>query len=266
MQHIHRETTWIQSGALWGVVLGLLLLVPAQVFDYSRTPWASVQDGTRERGDMVGRSFSSNAVAGDGVVAPFALYQLATSTAVASPTPTVVSPAPTDTTSPPPTSPPAHPTNTVLSPTPANTRVPTATLGGEGTPATATPPATPTTLPTATSPSLTPTAGPGQPEASVPAPTGEPVTATSPAASATSTWPAIAIQEVATATAILESSTNPPTTYTVRVVAPSGSLLDRLTRNKPGIWGSKAFYVGLAVVYIVVFALFLTLVLRVTRD
>ena len=238
----------------------MFLFVPARLPDYSRTPWASVPNGARERGDMAGRSFSSSAVAGDGVVAPFALYQLATSTAVASPTATVVSPAPTDTTSPPPTSPPAHPTNTVLSPTPANTRLPTATLGGEGTPA------TPTMLPTATSPSLTPTVGPGQPEATVPAPMGEPVTATSPAAPATPTQPAIATQEVATATAILESSTTPPTTYTARVGAPSGSLLDRLTRNKPGIWGNKAFYVGLAVVYVVLLVLFFRLLLQLGRQ
>jgi len=257
MRHVCHENTWIQSGVLW-VMLGLFLFVPARLSDYSRTPWASVPNRARERGDMAGRSFSSNAVAGDRVVAPFALYQLATSTAVASPTATVVSPAPTDTTSPSPTSPPAHPTNTVLSPTPANTRVPTATLGGEGTPANATAP------PTATSPSLTSTVGPGQPEATVPAPMGEPVTATSPAASAAQ--PAIATQEVATATAIPESSTNPPTTYTARVVAPSGSLLDRLTRNKPGIWGNKAFYVALGVVYILLFLLFLRLVLGLSRH
>lgn len=57
----------------------------------------------------------------------------------------------------------------------------------------------------------------------------------------------------------------PPTTYTAQVTAPSGSLLDRLTRNRPGIWGMKAFYVTLGGVYIILLLLFLRLIFRLAR-
>jgi len=70
------------------------------------------------------------------------------------------------------------------------------------------------------------------------------------------------IQEATTTTAILEPEAEAPTTYTARVPLPTGSLLDRLTRNKPGIWGNKAFYVGLAVLYVVLLVLFFRLLLR----
>lgn len=75
--------------------------------------------------------------------------------------------------------------------------------------------------------------------------------------------PAVSMQPVATATAVLGH----PTTNTAGIVtSPPGSLLDRLTRNKPGVWGSGAFYVGLAVVYIVLLVVFFRFVLRLIQD
>lgn len=70
---------------------------------------------------------------------------------------------------------------------------------------------------------------------------------------------------VTSPTAIVEGMKG-PTTYTAQVAVPSGSLLDRLARNKPGIWGEKAFYVTLGIVYIVLLALFLRFVFRLARP
>ncbi len=57
-----------------------------------------------------------------------------------------------------------------------------------------------------------------------------------------------------------------PTTYTARVAAPAGSLLDRLTRNKPGVWGNRGFYAALAVIYVVLLVLFLRRVFRLGKG
>lgn len=114
-------------------------------------------------------------------------------------------------------------------------------------------------------PLLTPTRAQGQPEAGQRRLAGESV-----ARVVLPTRPArtgIALQAVTTATAVLEEGgTKAPTTYTAGVVAPSGSLLDRLTYNKPGIWGNKGFYVGLAVVYVVLLVLFFRLLFQLARQ
>ena len=47
-------------------------------------------------------------------------------------------------------------------------------------------------------------------------------------------------------------------THTARVGSePSSSLLDRLVRNKPSIWGNKGFYILLGVLYLTLLCLFL---------
>ena len=59
-------------------------------------------------------------------------------------------------------------------------------------------------------------------------------------------------------------------THTVGVVSePSSPLLDRLVRNKPSVWGSKAFYILLGVLYLTLLGLFLKQIissLSASRD
>ena len=76
----------------------------------------------------------------------------------------------------------------------------------------------------------------------------------------------ISTQDVTPAPAIFEGGTEGPTTDTARIVVLSGSLLDRLTHNRPGIWGKKSFYVALGVIYTVLLALFLGIVYRLGRP
>jgi len=45
---------------------------------------------------------------------------------------------------------------------------------------------------------------------------------------------------------------------------PSESLLDRLVKDKPSVWGSKIFYVGMAILYVVLIALFLLRLLQLS--
>jgi hypothetical protein len=94
--------------------------------------------------------------------------------------------------------------------------------------------------------------------------TQEPATGTT--AAAATTQSTLSAQKVLTTTATLEAEAQPPTTYTARVHAPAGSLLDRLTYNKPSIWGNKAFYVGLAVIYVVLLVLLFRLLLQLGQQ
>ena len=177
------------------------------------------------------KSFPSTTVVQTSSASPFTLAQPATSTAVVPPTATATLPPPTDT---PPSAAPPEPTDMVSLPTTTDLLSPTVALNDEATPTTATQPASapasPTAAPTDT-PTLTPT-----------------------------------LQAVTTATAIVEGSPKRSTTYTARVDVPRGSLLDRLTRNKPGIWGHKAFYVGLVAVYIILLVLFFRLLFQLARQ
>lgn len=255
----YHNALWIKSITGWAT-FSLLLVFSAQVFAYARMPRAfvsyEVQHSEAGLEDPVGQRCLFTRVAGDSSVILFALQELTTPTAVTSvtsPTATVVSPVPTDTASPSPALPPAQPTDTVSPPTPADTVAPTVTVGAGETSATATQPAI-----------VAPAATPLQPEASPLKPTQKLATAT--AAAAPATQPAISTQEVTTDTTILEPGAEAPTTYTARVAAPWGSLLDRLTYNKPGIWGNKAFYVGLAVVYVVLLVLFFRLLFQLGRQ
>jgi hypothetical protein len=51
-------------------------------------------------------------------------------------------------------------------------------------------------------------------------------------------------------------------TRTARVgLEPSSSLLERLVRNKPSIWGNKSFYIVLSVLYLMLLGLFLKQIL-----
>ena len=55
-------------------------------------------------------------------------------------------------------------------------------------------------------------------------------------------------------------------TYTTRVgPEPSSSLLDRLTRDKPSIWGNKGFYILLGALYLMLLGLFLMQVLSTLK-
>lgn len=83
---------------------------------------------------------------------------------------------------------------------------------------------------------------------------------------ATIAVPPSPVQPTSTATTNLEGDVGNPTTNTASVHLPPGSLLDRLTYNKPGILGNKFLYVGLAVVYVVVCTLFLILIYRSSPD
>lgn len=242
MQLWYRSAPWSRSIVALAM-FSLLLITPIRVFEHSskvcslRSHWTHHPDGVSE--NLAGQPFSFNTDIHSGVP-PYDFDQPATSTAVASPTATAVSPASTALL--PSTLPPILPTNTASLLTSADVWTPTATRGPEAPPAILAQPAN----------------GAETPELSGPAPTGESVTLTAPLTSAT--------QEVATGPAIVESRIPGSTTYTGQVVAPSGSLLDRLTRNKPGIWGKKAFYVGLGVVYVVLLTLFLGLVFRLARQ
>ncbi len=70
-----------------------------------------------------------------------------------------------------------------------------------------------------------------------------------------------------TPTVILESHGIGTTTDTVEVATSSpGTLLNRLTQNKPGIWGNKVFYVVLSVTYVILLTLLLLLVFRLARP
>lgn len=115
------------------------------------------------------------------------------------------------------------------------------------------------------SPALTPVRVSGQSEAGHPTSVGEPISRMVELPSRPAPT-GISLQAVATATAVLEEGAKTPTTYTAAVVTPSGSLLDRLTRNKPGIWGNKGFYVGLAVAYVVLLGLFFRLIIQMARQ
>lgn len=238
-------TPCAKSTAAWAVC-NLFLVVLAPTWVYSVNLWpprlyeAYPQDNKSE--NWAGQSLSCNIDAGDDAMIPLSLSHLITSTAVASSTARVIAPMPTNT-----VPPPVEPTNTVSSP------AFTATPDRETTPILTTEPAT-------AAPIVTPTLQQVQPEASFPASPGESVSATG--ALVLETQLAISTQAVTTGTAILTS----PTTYTAQIAVPSGSLLDRLTRNKPGIWGNKAFYVGLVVIYIVLLALFFRLVFRLAQD
>lgn len=240
---------------MW-VFASLLLILPTPVFGQLTQAWYSWSYDTYNgagRPETTGWSSAIDMGGGNSATVWFGLYQLATPTAVTSPTATVVSPIPTDTVPPSPVPPPAGPTETLPPPAPGDTVEPTATVGAGETPATATQPAT-----------VAPTSTPLQPKASPPEPTQEPATATAPVAPPPQL--AISTQEITTMMAILEAEGEAPTTYTARVAAPSGSLLDRLTYNKPGIWGNKAFYVGLAVVYVVLLVLFFRLLFQIGRQ
>ena len=192
-----------------------------------------------------------NTYARDGIAAMFGFYQPGTSTAVISPTATAVSLTPTNT-----ALPPAQTTSTISLPMPTNVQVPKVTLGCERGMVIVTQPATATALPPAAFPdrsALTP----------IPEQVRSGLTIT--AAPILPTQSVISIQQVATATAMVESSIQSPATPTAQLVTSSGSLLDRLTRNKPGAWGKKAFYVTLGGIYIILLALFLRLVFRLVR-
>lgn len=69
-------------------------------------------------------------------------------------------------------------------------------------------------------------------------------------------------QDVNTATAITQGWSSDSATFTARVEVLSGSLLDRLTRNKPGIWGDKLLYIGLGALYIVLLSLLFRTIFR----
>jgi hypothetical protein len=52
-------------------------------------------------------------------------------------------------------------------------------------------------------------------------------------------------------------------TATATRVAQTGIWLQRLAANKPSIWGSSGLYVGLSIMYLVFFGLFLIVVTRI---
>lgn len=257
-QDSSRELAWAGSIVPW-LLFGLLCVV-SPAFGHGTTVGESVLcriPDQHERGEKVTAGWMSPV--GDvkiEVAVPLTLFQLATPTPVTSPTATVASP-PTDTAAP--QAPPVHPTDTASPAAPSDTGGPQETV-----------PVTPTEM-ISLGPSLTPvatdtlTASPTSvqepAEATPPAPTSVPLTPP-----ALATQPAMPIQEVTTTTAGLEPEAEAPTTYTARVPLPTGSLLDRLTRNKPGIWGNKAFYVGLAVVYVVLLMLFFRLLFQLGRQ
>jgi len=43
---------------------------------------------------------------------------------------------------------------------------------------------------------------------------------------------------------------------------PSESLLDRLAKDKPSIWGRKSFYIGIAILYVALLSAFLWVLVR----
>jgi len=245
MQGRYHDSTCAKSTAAWAVCsLFLVVLAPTWVYSVNLwPPWLRETYPLDNKSEnWAGQWLSCNIDAGDDAMRSLFLSHLAISTAVASPTARVISPMPRNT-----VPPPVEPTNTV------------SLLAFTATPDRATMPILTTESATA-APVVTPTLQQMQPEASFPASPGESVSATG--SLVPETQPAISTQAVTTGTAILTS----PTTYTAQIAVPSGSLLDRLTRNKPGIWGNKAFYIGLVVIYIVLLALFFRLVFRLAQD
>jgi len=231
-------------------VFGVLLALSTSTFEYTVEMWSpSLHEVcyTQKKAENVLerlRLFDTYARAENGFTVPLTPFQLTTPTAVMSPTVTSTSPPLTATTSLSLT----RSTNLTSVPTTINSQVAAETPDPEVVPAIATRPARKA----------------ASPKEDIPTIASQPITATVAAASVTQLT--ISTKDVSATTATLEAEAQPPTTYTARINVPTGSLLNRLTYNKPGIWGSKAFYIGLAIVYVVLLVLFFRLLIQLGQQ